>query len=465
MMPLKIVGWFLLGMLFSVPAFAIDASKDIGPVYVFLFPAEEAVDLDQGEGGGALKFDALKEKPEFQGGRLARACYSPEIGASEVLLKISRLGKTDLSLLEQGLRRHPSEYYVARFPPGRNLPVVDVFKITFELDDLNRKYSARLEPVCDLQDAMKQRVLDRFRQELGSTSVRTSNPDPVDEMEGRVAGVIRTFGEIPMAWCPPGVFMMGSPSDEAGRESDEGQYEATISRGFWMAVTEVTQKQWKVVTGEYIPEVKRIGRTFDSTYVEAAGVGDTVAMYFTTWEDAIRWIDKSNATNSLPKGWRWSLPSEAQWEYACRAGGDSATYHGPMKILGELNAPVLDEIAWYGGNSSVGFDGKGVDTKDWAEKQYPGGVAGVREVGLKKANAWGLCDMIGNVSEWCSDWYGSYPEGKAIDPRGANAGEFRVFRGGNWRSAAKDCRAASRSGETTPWISEIGFRPIIEKTE
>ena len=156
------------------------------------------------------------------------------------------------------------------------------------------------------------------------------------------------------------------------------------------------------------------------------------------------------------------LPTEAEWEYACRAGTRGMSYAGDFAIKGKNNAPGLEAIAWYGGNSSVGYEGQGWDTAGWPEKQYPGGNAGPRRVGGKEANAWGLRDMLGNVWEWTGDWYGSYPVGEARDPPGPADGVFRVGRGGSWSHDAAFCRAASRRGIGPGFrLYSLGFRPAL----
>ena len=160
-----------------------------------------------------------------------------------------------------------------------------------------------------------------------------------------------------------------------------------------------------------------------------------------------------------------SLPSEAQWEYACRAGTAAATYAGDLEILGERNAPVLDGIAWYGGNSGVGFNlDNGEDSSGWPEKQYPDSPSGTHPVGLKKANAFGLYDMLGNVWEWCADhWHETY-EGAPVDGSawlsdGATAD--RVLRGGSWLAHARHVRAACRLLIHPEYrLDGVGFRCV-----
>jgi formylglycine-generating enzyme required for sulfatase activity len=277
-------------------------------------------------------------------------------------------------------------------------------------------------------------------------------------MEGSRAGEVRELGGIEMVWCPPGEFVMGSPASEEGRDEDETQHGVKLTRGFWLAKTETTQGQWESVMGTDVAALKASG-VKDQTFGEVNATGRDVAMYFTNWEDAQAYLAKLNGNNPLPAGWKWDLPTEAQWEYACRAGTETATYYGALSIKGKNNAPALDPIAWYGGNSSVGYTDKGLDTSGWEEKQYPGGTAGAREVGLKKANDWGLHDMHGNVFEWCRDWYGDYPSGVATNPTGATTGSHRVVRGGSWFNYAAYCRSANRYWFTPDNRSDLlGFR-------
>ncbi len=238
-----------------------------------------------------------------------------------------------------------------------------------------------------------------------------------------------------MRWIAPGQFLMGSPEDEPGRWGDEGpQHEVRLSQGFWIFDTPVTQALWTAVMGDNPSEFNDPRRPVDTV----------------SWDEATGFI---KLLNGLVPGLDLGLPTEAQWEYACRAGTDTATYAGPMEILGQRNAPVLDGIAWYGGNSGVEFElDNGYDSSDWAEKQYEHDPAGTHPVGLKIPNAWGLYDMLGNVWEWCADNMRKYEAEAVTDPVGALDGAERALRGGSWYYGARYVRAARR------YASARGYR-------
>lgn len=212
-----------------------------------------------------------------------------------------------------------------------------------------------------------------------------------------------------MKWCPPGSFLMGSPEDLEGRFNDENQVQVTLSKGFWMGQTQVTQAQWRAV-------MKNNPSFFK---------GKTHPVERVSWHDAQEFVFNINANIALSDGMQMTLPTEAQWEYAARAG-ETDPYSGG----------TLDEVAWYRGNS-----------------QYE-----THQVGTKKANAWGLHDMSGNVAEWCADWYSKKLEG-GVDPWGANSGTLRVYRGGSWNGNAFGCHVAFRNSIIpTQQAVGLGFR-------
>ncbi len=256
-------------------------------------------------------------------------------------------------------------------------------------------------------------------------------------MSFRVGNVVQR-----LRWVPAGTFIMGSPVSEAGRYDDEGpQHEVTISEGYWLAETPCTQALWEVVMGDNPSRFKSPDRPVEMV----------------SWEDCQRFLGRIN--DMVPElGAR--LPTEAEWERACRAGTAGATWVGELKILGDYNAPLLDPIAWYAGNSGQGFELRnGHDSSGWPNKQYPHTKAGTRPVAKKLPNPLGLHDMLGNVHEWCEDWKGPYRAAPVVDPHGPSTGSHRVIRGGAWLSYARNVRAAYRNAHA-PSIrfDSLGFR-------
>lgn len=268
-------------------------------------------------------------------------------------------------------------------------------------------------------------------------------------------------GGITMRWIEPGTFNMGSADTEPGRKKDEGPVtKVTITKGYYLSQTEVTIGQWKAVTGESLRD-HVIKMLQDETVYDFGGQkkklrefmnfnpndpdrimaneNDSLPMYFVSWNDAMEFCRlltlQEKAKKRVPDNFEYTLPTEAQWEYACRAGTDVV--------------PVLDSIAWYSRNSGISYRGKKLGN--------PG--AGPRNAGEKKPNAWGLQDMPGNIWEWCSDWYGPYSGGELTDPGGPATGTARVNRGGSWGSGPDDSRPANRAKNPQPEKSAWrGFR-------
>ncbi|MDM8522623.1 C25 family cysteine peptidase [Desulfococcaceae bacterium HSG8] len=207
---------------------------------------------------------------------------------------------------------------------------------------------------------------------------------------------------------PAGTFMMGSPEDEPGRDSDETQHQVTLTQGFYMQITEVTQGQWKAVTGSYPPELY---------FTEC---GDNCPVERVSWNDVQDFISKMNQRGEGT----YRLPTEAEWEYAARAGTNTPFYFGQCLSTDQGN---------YDGNYPLA---------GCPEGEYKSETIPVASLG---ANAWGLYDMHGNVWEWCQDWYGSYPAGSLTDPTGPTTGSYRVTRGGCWGNSAAPCQSAFRS--------------------
>jgi formylglycine-generating enzyme required for sulfatase activity len=240
-----------------------------------------------------------------------------------------------------------------------------------------------------------------------------------------------------MRGIPAGVFIMGSPTTEPKRGDDEIEHYVTISKPFYLGMTEVTQGQWEKLMGDNPSSFRAHDRYNDSAPVETV-----------SWEDAmafcLKLTEHERASGALPKGYIYTLPTEAQWEYACRAGTTT-----PFNTGNNLTT----EQANYDGNHP--YVGK---AKRWERGKYREETVYVKSF---VPNAWGLYDMHGNVWEWCLDWYGAYPTAAVVDPKGPSSGNNRVLRGGGWFSGgARYCRSANRFGRFAPStrFNAVGFR-------
>jgi formylglycine-generating enzyme required for sulfatase activity len=257
----------------------------------------------------------------------------------------------------------------------------------------------------------------------------TGNPSPANmnapgvlnyELGQNHTVALPNTATLDLLWIPPGTFTMGAPrSDEASQDWEHPQTVVTISKGFWLEKTLVTQGQYQSVMGNN-----------PSHFVK---VGANAPVEMVSWKDAMNFCRKlteqERAAGQLPEGYVFTLPTEAQWEYACRAGTTGARYGN------------LDSIAW--------------DNSRSKDPTHP--------VGQKKPNAFGLYDMLGNVWEWCSNWWADrLPGGKVTDPAGPATGSYRAARGGGWRRDASNCRSTYRF-----WFSpdfrfhHLGFRVAL----
>jgi formylglycine-generating enzyme required for sulfatase activity len=240
----------------------------------------------------------------------------------------------------------------------------------------------------------------------------------------RRAGEVLALSSVKMAmaWIPPGEFMMGSPAGEPERVSDETQHRVRLTKGFWMGTTPVTQAQWEAVMGSNPSNFK----------------GADLPVEAVSWDDCQKFCTKL----SQREGKKVRLPTEAEWEYACRAGSTTPFSFGTTISTDQAN---------YDGNYTYGSGRKGL----YRQKTTP--------VGQFHPNAWGLYDMHGNVWEWCADWYGEYPKTKATDYMGPASGTSRVLRGGSWLHDPLICRAAYRFRRSPYYRTLIvGFRLALD---
>jgi eukaryotic-like serine/threonine-protein kinase len=237
-----------------------------------------------------------------------------------------------------------------------------------------------------------------------------SGSEPFAQSKEPANNITNSIG-MKLVWIPPGVFMMGSTNQEKGRGDDEIHRKVTLSRGFYLGVHTVTQEEWQAVMGNNPSNFKN---------------AKNLPVENVSWDDCQEFCKKLSAKEK--KAYR--LPTEAEWEYSCRAG-TTTPYH-----FGET---LATEQANYNGNFVYGPGKKGV----YRAKTTP--------VGSFPANAWGLHDMHGNVWQWCSDWHGGYlapgdsPGAKLTDPQGPKTGKNRVLRGGSWGNHPIFCRSANRN--------------------
>jgi formylglycine-generating enzyme required for sulfatase activity len=238
-----------------------------------------------------------------------------------------------------------------------------------------------------------------------------------------------------MIWCPPGTFTMGSPTTEAGRGSNETEHNVSLSRGFYLGKYEVTQAQYEAVTGT------------NPSQFNATGNGNR-PVEKVNWTEAVAFCTQlttqEQAAGRLPAGWAYVLPTESQWEYACRAGTTTAYSWG---------ATIASS------NANYNWDGGANDGNDFKQ---------TRDVGQFSANPWGFFDMHGNVWEWTADrFWATYPTGNpVVDPTRPASGTGRVTRGGSWVSDGTGLRSARRHYyQPGARYNPLGFRVGFQKSQ
>jgi formylglycine-generating enzyme required for sulfatase activity len=267
-------------------------------------------------------------------------------------------------------------------------------------------------------------------------------PIPGDTFVGTKAGQEMTVGGVKLCWCPPGRFLMGSPRSELDRRPGEDQVEVTLTHGFWMGKYEATQGQWKRVIGE-----------LPGPLTAELPAGDDFPVGNVNFPEAEAFCrkltERCRQSGELPKTWEFRLPTEAQWEYACRAGTTTATAFGDSLSSKQAN-----------------FKGKPYNGDE------PGpSLNRAAKVGSYPANAWGLHDMHGNIFEWCRDWYhrklpgGTDPDlylAAASATKSEHGDISRVRRGGCWADEGWPCRSAFRLRfEPQRRYDHIGFRVVV----
>jgi len=308
-----------------------------------------------------------------------------------------------------------------------------------------------LSAMAEIGPVMTGTLADRVKLKVQRLTSKKQNPIPISldtidlmldvakkqktdqvDISGSKAGQVRPANsdDIAMAWIPAGSFKMGSLKTEKGNNPNESQVSVALTKGFWLAQTEVTQGQWKSVMGTEpwkMQDFVKEGSQYAATYI--------------SWDEANAFLSKLNEREhrdgTLPRNWSYKLPTEAQWEYACRHGTSTRFSFGESD-------EQMNQYAWFARNS-------GSNNEEYAH-----------EVGKKKANTFGLHDMHGNVWEWCRDTYLDSLAGGS-NPEANTKGPHRVFRGGGWNDPPVDCRSAFRNwGLLGNRFNDLGFRVSLQ---
>ena len=304
--------------------------------------------------------------------------------------------------------------------------------------------------------------------------------------------VLRECGlDLTMIWCPAGTFSMGALGQIGTQNA--GVHKVTLTKGFWLGETEVTQGQWRKLMGTGLHDQARkalssdvlfqekgekktlrqfLNRSRDADPADLCGdVDDNVPIYYVNWEEACEFCNRLTTAERhagrLPDGYEYRLPTEAEWEYACRAGVSGYRLpNGEVPVeFTENNVPMLHALGWYFGNSAHGFSGR----RGWVwslekdDRPFPGRAA-PRTVKGRAPNRWGFYDMLGNLEEWCADgWAVSWSD--TTDPLVVSRG-VRVLRGGAWRYPGKWSMPWARACDhPLSRANTRGFRVALAKTQ
>jgi formylglycine-generating enzyme required for sulfatase activity len=329
---------------------------------------------------------------------------NPEL-ASTVMRKDLESVKERLCLLSGSQERHFALLHEAFLQQGDRLEAV----LREAHRDLQQLIEARFNELSVKIDEIREHLVG------GATPMEPRGQPGRQVCPNTVTITLKPGVEMGFVHIPPGSFWMGSPATERGRTGNERLHRVTLNRGFHLGVIPVTQAQWQAIMGNNPSEFR----------------GEDHPVENVSWEDCQGFLRQLGEQT----GYRYRLPSEAEWEYACRGGTPNA-FHA-----GDKEADLL-KVGWCRGNRQ--------------------GEEGTRPVQQLAPNFWGLYDVHGNVMEWCADWYDEYPEGAQMDPQGSPTGMDRVIRGGSWWSSPFGCRAAFRGMANPGTRSEvIGLRVVL----
>jgi len=271
---------------------------------------------------------------------------------------------------------------------------------------------AKLEDMSANEQAEVKLAVEQAKSSSASIDLnRLANT--VDGYEPKPNYIVKSALDMELIWCPPGSFIMGP-----GQGNTSPAHPVILTKGFYLGKYEVTQEEYEKVIGTNPSNFK----------------GDKLPVEQVSWNDSAAFCEVLNK-NERKRGWEFTLPTEAQWEYACRAGTPTS-------------------YSW------------GSNVKPQLANSKDSGLKKTIEVGTYTVNPWGFFDMHGNVWEWSADWHGAYPRSSVVDPRGPSNGSRRVLRGGSWNYAVIALRSVSRSGNVpTNRRSDIGFRVALKQLD
>ena len=359
---------------------------------------------------GAALYALLAGRPPFTGSALMKILLATRNEPHEPMRRLRpEVSAGTARLLDRCLAKDPARRYPTA---GALLEALQACRLGSDVSDVSVK------PSGDTVTLVKPSAgLPPQGAVVTPHTLRGGEPVGAEDTSHAPKELALDFGggvKLQLVLIPTGRFSMGSPADEPERDEDETQHEVTFTRPFYLGRYAVTQEQYERITG------------INPSYFK--GAKNPVEQV--SWDDTQMFCRKvGGVTGQLLR-----LPTEAEWEYACRAGTTTAYYAGHAES-------DLDRVAWYIANSK--------------SQTHP--------VGQKRASAWGLYDMHGNVWEWCQDWYAPYRALPAADPQGPAEGQVRVVRGGAYYRAAKLCRAAHRGKSAMSYrYGGTGFRVVVE---
>jgi formylglycine-generating enzyme required for sulfatase activity len=408
----------------------LDAKPDDKSTLISLTEVYESLNRSKAQ-TKLLLVDACRDDPLSEGAKSAKRIELQQVsdrappvlaGGTIAIFSCSASQQSfESSDLKSGVFFHFVNRALAGEADGDDDKVVDLIELEFFTIKSVQKWARVNLGKPQIPERLGRAVgaMELVRLDRGAKFNQPMNIPP--RLEATPKSITNSIG-MKLNLIPAGTFMMGSPASEADRDDDETQHRVTLTKDFYLGTTEVTQGQWESVMGTTPWK--------GNDYVQE---GSNNAASYVSWDDAVEFCRKL----SIKEGKTYRLPTESEWEYACRGGTTTAYSFG-------ADAAQLSEYGW--------FDKNGWDI----------GEKYAHMVGLKRANGFGLYDMHGNVWEWCSDWYGDYPTGNVTDPQGAAVGSDRVFRGGSWFHNAGFCRSAYRSYFTPDYRSDVlGFRVAV----